>query len=291
MLRNQNSKNSNILIVILKLGNFLASTPNNSKSLTFSYFMLVFLLIGVASASYFRKADYMSFIHVKLIVAVFMDATLFVFNCLIVIIASFWKKRAWTIMIKQINKIELHINQRRCYRCLIFSYIFFWVVTIYDAYAWIDIMKFEFLKQYGVEIIQSYMLFHYQYLLYVNLRIILQGYKNVTVSLSSLSYVTDSSLQKIKNDLRLLKNIVELFNEVFGWPFILIILYTSLQILNYVDDSFENGFLYDDNEYDEVIISNVCFLIVTTVCILSIIKVSLYQIFYLGRYRCFNMSM
>ncbi|KAJ3642296.1 hypothetical protein Zmor_025096 [Zophobas morio] len=141
--------------------------------------------------------------------------------------------------------------------------IIFWAITLYDTYAWTMIMEFEFLKQYGVEILQSFLLFHHQCLLHVAINIVLDGYKDVITKFYTIELLNKESAKIIKHKLGLLQVCVRLFSEVFGWPFLLIIVYTSLQMLNYFDDSFESGFLYDENEYDEVIISNVCFLIIT----------------------------
>jgi gustatory receptor len=252
----------NILKLILFVGILLAVTPSRRL---YGWSVLLLLTIGVVVSTFFKKSDYMSLISVKLVVAIFMDATLFIFNCVIIVAATSWKRKQWNKLMRNLKMMSLQFNNLASYVSCLLIHLIFWAVTVYDTYAWTDIMGIEFFKQYGVEILQSYLLFHYQYLIYVILLTLLSSYRNLISRLPSCAQINYSDVIKIKHHLSLLQATVQYFNDVFGWSFLLIILYTSLQVLNYFDDSFKSGSLYDENEYDEVIISNVCFLIITAV--------------------------
>lgn len=254
-----------LLEMVLYMGNLLATTPTKPPGKIYPSVVLTFFVVNVAAATIFKKSDYMSMIHVKFVIAVLMDSTLFFFNLIVIIIPAFWKRKEWSKLVKILTILRSLQDKKSSPVYFIIIQIIFWAITLYDTYAWTMIMEFEFLKQYGVEILQSFLLFHHQCLLHVAINIVLEGYKDVITKFYTIELLNKESAKIIKHKLGLLQVCVRLFSEVFGWPFLLIIVYTSLQMLNYFDDSFENGFLYDENEYDEVIISNVCFLIITVV--------------------------
>ncbi|KAJ3642293.1 hypothetical protein Zmor_025093 [Zophobas morio] len=252
-----------LLEMVLYMGNLLATTPTKPPGKIYPSVVLTFFVVNVAAATIFKKSDYMSMIHVKFVIAVLMDSTLFFFNLIVIIIPAFWKRKEWYKLVKILTILRSLQDKKSSPVYFIIIQIIFWAITLYDTYAWTMIMEFEFLKQYGVEILQSFLLFHHQCLLHVAINIVLEGYKDVITKFYTIELLNKESAKLIKHKLGLLQVCVRLFSEVFGWPFLLIIVYTSFQMLNYFDDSFENGFLYDENEYDEVIISNVCFLIIT----------------------------
>ncbi|RZC33576.1 7tm 7 domain containing protein, partial [Asbolus verrucosus] len=254
-----------LLQLVFYVGDFFAITPKSTgrrRSKLYSLWVLMFFVIGVTISTVYKKPEYMELVHIKFAVAIFMDLTLFVFNCTVVVI-GIWKRKQWAILIKFLKMTPASHGSRLklpYYTSFLVTHVIFWIVTIYDAYAWSDIMGTEFAKRYSVEIIQSYLLFLYQYLLYVIVKMLLLRYRHLVQNFMQRQL----SLKKIEYNFCLLRVIVETFNDIFGWPFLLIIFYTSLQLLSYFDDSFKSGFLYDENEYDEMIISNVCFLIMTT---------------------------
>jgi hypothetical protein len=64
-------------------------------------------------------------------------------------------------------------------------------------------------------------------------------------------------LANIEHLLAHFRDTVDLFNDPFGWPIVLMIVYTSLMVINYIDDTFKNSDNLDDEDFFKVVISNI----------------------------------
>lgn len=65
-----------------------------------------------------------------------------------------------------------------------------------------------------------------------------------------------------------LKETCDIFNAVFGWHVLLVVCYSSLQLLNYLDETFNN---FHDSGGDLTLGSNVSFVLITMVNTLILI--------------------
>ncbi|KAJ3619932.1 hypothetical protein MTP99_003937 [Tenebrio molitor] len=111
---------------------------------------------------------------------------------------------------------------------------------------------FEYVSRYNVDYLQDYMLYSYNTILYVIARMIFIKYKLIHKFLRQVLYRKDDcemnyylKLKQIETHLYLLKDTVDIFNDIFGWPIFFIILYTTLHILNYFDNIFAASLLPD----------------------------------------------
>jgi gustatory receptor len=149
--------------------------------------------------------------------------------------------------------------------------------------VWSDILGFEYYGEYFVEVVQLYFQFYYNYFLCVIVKIFLNRYKYVNFLLSEqLIYVKirktistkeyPISIGRIEDLICGLKELNVIFNDIFGWPILMIILYSSLLMLNYLEEIFQNNFGYDNGQFLGVIISNISVAVVTSVSEIWIIS-------------------
>ncbi|EFA05779.2 gustatory receptor 68 [Tribolium castaneum] len=85
----------------------------------------------------------------------------------------------------------------------------------------------------------SYVMFYYNYLIYAILKIIRAKYKDLNKALKKGVI----SSKQIETSLFNLKEIVDTFNKIFGWPLLFIIFTSSIIFLDYTDEFF-NGKIF-----------------------------------------------
>jgi gustatory receptor len=273
--------------LITNFGSILGVTPpiGKLKNLKTKIYALVVVtvLIGASTCSvvYYRQPLYVYFTEIKLVVSVSMVVIVDILNCYTVLAPVFCKRRQyWSFMTKlhDYNQVSLGSCCERIplYVRFLLPNATYWVVSLYAAYVWTDILGFAYYEEYFVEVIQLYFQFYYNYFLCIIVKIFLGKYKYVNSLLSEqLNYVKAArpisterflvSLERIENIVCFLKELNLIFNDLCGWPIMLIILYSSLLNLNYLDDIFKNSFGYDQRQFIGVIISNISVVLITNV--------------------------
>jgi gustatory receptor len=119
------------------------------------------------------------------------------------------------------------------------------------TYIFTKAMGWDYYRLYAVEYVQLYVQFMINFLIYTILTMLKARYQMTSLSLGRhICLVTKlerrslakqyplSFLKKIKYDVCILKETVDVFNDIFGWPVLFIILYASLQVLLYMDTLF-----------------------------------------------------
>lgn len=200
-----------------------------------------------------------------------------VFNCYTVLAPVFCKRRQYCqLMSRFLQENELNVPSLRVCVTFLIPNLIYWAVTIYVAYVWTDILGFDYYKEYFVEVVQLYFQSYYNYFLCIIVKIFWGKYKHVNFLLSEqLVYMQNRRhveterfhgfIKRMEGLVCSIKELNVIFNEIFGWPIIMIILYSSLLLLNYLDDIFKNSFGYDKQQYIGVIISNISVVFLTNV--------------------------
>ncbi|XP_044261368.1 gustatory receptor 68a-like [Tribolium madens] len=281
MMLHPHSMDHNLLRLVVIVGEFFAITPSRTKIGTLRTKIyaigVIFVLMTASTLSviYYRKPLYVNFSEVKLVVTIAMVLIVNVFNCYTVLAPVFCKRQKYCqLMAKFIE--NHHTPNFRTYVTFFTPNLVYWVVTFYVAYVWTDILGFDYYKEYFVEVVQLYFQFYYNYFLCVVVRIFWEKYRNVNLLLSEQLVHMQSRqfaeyekfhafIKRMEGLVCSIKELNETFNDVFGWPIIMIILYSSLLLLNYLDDIFKNSFGYDNKQYIGVIISNISVVFLTAV--------------------------
>lgn len=118
---------------------------------------------------------------------------------------------------------------------------------IFASYIFNDFYKISYFEIAVSLFLEWYDLFLYSYLINVILKMLLARYKYLndlfksTFSKNSdVIICNDGFLKRAEFILFTLKDAVDIFNEVFGWPLLFIIFYWSLLVLDYTDDYFKD---------------------------------------------------
>ncbi|EFA05780.1 gustatory receptor [Tribolium castaneum] len=268
----------NLLRLIVTVGEFFAITPSKNKIVTKIYatcFIPVLMTASTVSVIYYRQPLYVNFSPIKLVVTIAMVLIVNLFNCYTVLAPVFCKRQQYGQLMAKLVENHHKPDFRTCGKFLAPNLIY-WVVTIYVAYVWTDILGFNYYKEYFVEVVQLYFQFYYNYFLCVVVAIFWGKYRNVNfllaeqlVHMQSRPFVDHDRfhafIKRVEGLICSIKELNMIFNDVFGWPIIMIVLYSSLLLLNYLDDIFKNSFGYDNQQYLGVIISNISVVFLTTV--------------------------
>jgi gustatory receptor len=243
------------LEIILNFGKILALTPTCNVEVTlfrkiYSTVVLAVITVGVIIST-INKRLYRNFISIKIAEHFLLDGSLLIFNYCSVTAVTFWKRRQWKELVENLKVIaEAEIWSS----VVVFIGLQFFGVLIltFALYTKIDMYGFEYLTRYNVDYLQDYMLYSYNTILYVIARMIFIKYKLIHKFLRQVLYRKDDcemnyylKLKQIETHLYLLKDTVDIFNDIFGWPIFFIIVYTTLHILNHFDNIFAASLLPD----------------------------------------------
>jgi gustatory receptor len=284
---------SKLLGLIVTFGKIFAITPsrNQAKKLKSKIYGLVVITVLITASTvsvlYYRQPLYVSFTEVKLFVSISMSLIVNFFNCYTVLAPVFCKEKQYCKLMKKLeDNVEMDKTWGKrvsLYLWFVLPNVIYLLVSFYVVSVWSDILGFEYYGEYFVEVVQLYFQFYYNYFLCVIVKIFLNRYKYVNFLLSEqLIYVKirktistkeyPISIGRIEDLICGLKELNVIFNDIFGWPILMIILYSSLLMLNYLEEIFQNNFGYDNGQFLGVIISNISVAVVTSVSEIWIIS-------------------
>ncbi|RZC41410.1 7tm 7 domain containing protein, partial [Asbolus verrucosus] len=248
-----------LLKVMFTVGKFLVITPSRIEmgEDAFPRKAHVFLMIGLVTAgllasSIYRGPYYMEYIPMKMATQILLDASLYMLN-IYSILTTIRKKPQWCRLIKNLKKTQnISIGETQNYWWFALANAIFWVIQFYESFIFTKMMGVGFYAQYGVEYVQLYLQFFIYFLLQVFLKMFKSRYQSITKTLSDELYLmvqlqrrplvreghSLTYLNKIKHNICVLKETVDTFNDIFGWPIVFIITFTSLQVLIYLQGLF-----------------------------------------------------
>jgi gustatory receptor len=155
---------------------------------------------------------------------------------------NFTERRRWFKLVKKLESVsEAPRPTSRFYYLEFFSAnVIFWVVISFSGYIFNRYFDISIVEILVMVLFEWYCLFFYNYLFYTILKMLLLRYQHLNSLITAERNGAASSgfLQKVEFVLYTLKDAVDCFNDIFGWPLLFVILYSSLLVLDYVDDFF-----------------------------------------------------
>jgi hypothetical protein len=249
-----------LLDVILSAGNFFALTPPSTKRHTHTfthkiYKVLVFAVLtsGVA-ISIVNRNFYRNFLHIKATVTLLLDLVLYAFNAYTMIVFNFWKRHSWDNLFGKLSASNFaQIKSGTNFKYFLAAHLVHLSIASYTVFVACQKDCLEFFKQYNVEFVQGYLLFLYKCLLFAVAQMVLTRYKDLNKSVSDqmrqrsrpTGRVLLLQIKKVEHSFCLLRKTVAVFNDMFGWPFALIISHTSLELLDIIDST-----IYPERDID-----------------------------------------
>lgn len=244
--------NCRLLDRLFRIGKMAAVTPSSMETRTENhprkfYAALLIILFSVGTiCSLSAKSFHTHFIHIKMVVNILIDFNLYFFQCYVLLLATFYKREKWYKLIKNLRTPENATETYKLpfYFVFLVSNLFYWAISVVSSYIfWKNFGITEYFRKYFVEQIMSYWRFFYIFLLCTVLQVILNRYKGIYLIIykefnqKPINFALfTNSIQKSEFYINLMKESVDIFNDIFGWPITLIISYATLQILNYLDD-------------------------------------------------------
>lgn len=235
------------LNLLFKIGNFFAVTPpsihiqpSTKKEKIKAFCFIFFYTVSVSISFFFRVRYYSKYIHLNVVIKTIVDCSLYFLNILTVIIAVA-QRNDWLTLIQSLGNEKSSKNWP-----FIMLNVLFWIVMINMSYIFTKLKSWEFYKKYAIEYLQLYVQFLISVLICTILKKFQQRYKSVNrVLLYQISQIKKHKksnlviLKSLKHDLVNLKDGIDSFNTIFGWPILLILIFVTLQDLAYLNSFFK----------------------------------------------------
>jgi hypothetical protein len=277
------------LNIYLKTGRFLAITPPSTETREYSrcrqmhhVFMIVGLLMGPAGMMYIYKNNFSKYNFVKIAVGILAAWLKCAFSCRIIMEAS--KVRSWRRLIEGLKETSYLVKDEDIQSGkVVFKFlgpqIIFWGCCIYRNWFLVSVLGVFYLKLCSVEIFEDYLRLFFT--LYINtlLEMILKRYEGLRRRCEQRFFQNGTHLVQISSFTCSLNKAVDAFNDNFGYSLSLLICFTTLQLLDYLD------FNVQDEEFGY---ENLIHIVVTQVLSLLIFFVSLpFVVVYLNSTACY----
>ncbi|XP_068899730.1 putative gustatory receptor 39b [Tenebrio molitor] len=243
------------LTVLFTIGKFLTITPpyNAKVSLFQKVYTFIFITftVVISTLSISNRRYYAVEIYAKVTVNFIIDLLLLVFSCYVPLNVVLWKREKWHKLLDNLNlMVSTSKNSDRIVRNVRISIAKLGidlVIVIVEICFWCHVFGFTiYVRQFNVHYIEFYLINSYNVFLSLILSLILIQYQHLNAALGEhfgsgriSSHKFPIVLNKIENNLFFLKDLVNLFNNIFGWPIAIIISYTTIFILNNFDYIFK----------------------------------------------------
>jgi hypothetical protein len=240
---------------IFSFGKLLGLTPSTTKNLTVStprkiYIISIFLFCSVCSTillvQQVSRYSNLTLIHSAL--EILLQVVLFAHSFYILIVSGLLKQRQWSQLLRNLQRVECEPSNKKSLHLIFFLPNAAYAVTIvFVFYAWIKIVGgAKLFKMHTLESLQAYSQSFYNVLACVVLQMILSRYKNQYFLLNQHFAPTRKQLSKVvllkvKRNLLVLRETVDLFNDIFGWTILLSIFFGGLRGLTYLDKAIKEN--------------------------------------------------
>jgi hypothetical protein len=233
------------LNIYLKTGRFLAITPPSTDTEEPSrcrqlhqVLMIVVIVMGVMASMDYYKDSFAKLNFVKIAVCILAEWIWCAFNCRIILETS--KVRSWRRLIEGLKGTshlvpDEDIQSGKVLFKFLVPQIIFWACTIYRNWFSVTVVGVIYLKWFSVDIFESYLQFFYTLYIYTLLEMIRKRYEGLRRRCEHRFFQNGPHLAQLSRFACSLNKAVDAFNDTFGYSLILLISFTTLQILNYLD--------------------------------------------------------
>jgi gustatory receptor len=236
--------------LMLKIGTLLAITPtspsvNESETIRrklYALLVVATLAAGVVFSSTALNFYRDSFGLLRLILYQ-NDLILSVLSFYVITSYTFWKRRQWTEFVRRLEASAKMVQMDKTGESTILHYVFlvlshavFFAVITYKMYSWYQIHGYGVVKWYNVRVVEEYICFFYVILLATLVNTFREMYKRLNRNLA-LWLAREGELGAVVRKTGFvccfLKETVNVFNDLFGWPIFFLVGHVTHQILLY----------------------------------------------------------
>lgn len=259
---------NNVLTFLVNFNKFLGLAPlcnNNIYQKIYAICLIGILTITIIISS--TQRHYLrSYTHIKLVISLLSDIIAFIFSCYVILQMTFFVKITWIKLVNILSKGQ-NVKTTNIVAFFILNVIF-WVNITASNYAFTKIVVFKKILDVIVIDFEVYSQFLFGYFMYDILNVLLEKYGSINSAMlnywlyQSKTFARNQEsfsanyLEKICDEYLLIKEGVDYFNKIFGFPFLMMISYTTLHFVNYIDDFF--FFRFEPEKFTPFLVSNVC---------------------------------
>jgi gustatory receptor len=227
---------------VFMIGKYLALTPTNPKDMSptrFHKFYAIFVFscyaLDTINSFYNRRSFYLKLSMMQVVLRVLLTTDLIANTFYSIIVACLLKRHKWSVLIKNLRVVENKSSTMRWYYfTFVALHVLLLTMAILTFYVWIEFFGLDFFKLYLGEYLQIYLLFFNNMTTCIVLGLMLTRYRYQNTLMSRL--VTRKLLHlplltKIKNNLFVLRQTVDAFNDLFGWSILFNIFFGGLRSL------------------------------------------------------------
>ena len=234
-----------LLNTYLIVGKYFALTPpsietdKNTKFRQIHQVFMTLLTISCVTMSVYFRGFYLQYNLAKITVCLLTDIVLCMFCCRIVFETS--KVQQWIELINCLKQTTCLLEEtdngkeRRIQWKFIVPQVVFWIISIYITVYWYTILGVLQLEQYGFEVLQNYVQLFYTFYVHTIIEMIQRRYKALKHHFERRFLANDKNLNQMGHYACTLKETVNTFNRIYGWSLLLLITFTTLQFLNYLE--------------------------------------------------------
>ncbi|XP_044261125.1 gustatory and pheromone receptor 39a-like [Tribolium madens] len=236
-----------LLELVLNTLKIVGIGPKSRKIYSFVFLTILTILVIFASID---RPYLKSYTHIKVVVSVLMDFIAYFFNFYTIL---FHRETDFFKMFSNEPKFEF-----RHYCVFLIVNVVFWVIVLMSNYAFTRIIILKSIVEIVIIDVEIYSQFLFGFMIFLILDIIKSKYRKMNQILRNYRQITSDEfvflVTKIESFSFQLKNSVDEFNDIFGVPLLLIISYSTLHFVNYIDDLF--FFRFEKSKF-QFLISNI----------------------------------
>jgi hypothetical protein len=260
-----------LLNIYLKTGRFLAITPPSTEikehskcRQIYQVLMIVGFVMGlIASMCYFKDGS-SNLNFVKIAVCILAEWILCAFSCRIIVEAS--KVRSWRRLIEGLKETSCLVQDEEVQtRKVLFKFlcpqIIFCACSIYVHWFSVSVAGVIFLKFFSIGIFEFYLKFFYALYTYTLLEMIRKRYEGLRRRYEHRFVQNGPDLIQMSSFACSLNKAVDAFNDNFGYSLGLLICFTTLEILNYLDFNLQLEGYSNENLIEMVVTQVLSFLL------------------------------
>lgn len=240
-----------LLKIVLTVTKFLGIGPQSQKYHSIAILSVLTICVIVSSID---RPYLKSYTHIKFIITILCDIIAYFFNFYTTLFNKNSQKK-----LSEFFKIESTKLKIRHYLIFLILNLIFWVIILLSNYAFTQIVVFKTYLEIVIIDFEIYCQFLHGFTIFLILDLIKLKYRNLNKILLNYNKITRDEffylLKKIENCSFLLQDVVDQFNDIFGIPLLLLISYSTLHFVNYIDDLF--FFRSDPKKFEAFLISNI----------------------------------
>ena len=236
----------------------------NKKAIFYEKVFVVFLfclcILGTCTPMYYRRSQYLKLNPIQLALWLSADLNRCCQSYYSLIVLVVWKRHKWFKLMRNLNNVNMYSKRDKIFDSCLFVLSHIGICCLLSSMVYFCFSRFGYncLMLYQAEHYQFYSQFFYMLLSCVVLRLLLARYRSQTLLLIdtgfqknvSLYNTTFKNLQQIKNNIVILKEMVDMFNDIFGGAILLNILYISSKSLIYLDNMVKKDTAFKSSRRD-----------------------------------------